>query len=185
MSVGSALAVTAGVLMLSVHAKSDHVDVKDEQIETLKVCTAAFASGAAIPIKYTADGEDIAPGLSWSAPPAKTRSIAVCVVDTDAPRGDWWHWVLYGLDAKTSELKEGTPKTAIAAGANQGMNDFGKVGYNGPSPPRGKVHHYHFRVVALDKIVSEKPGLDKVAFEKAIAGHIIARGETVGTYIRQ
>jgi hypothetical protein len=180
----SALALSTFSMMLAVHAKDDHADAKGAAIESLKVSTTAFTGGAAIPAKYTADGEDIAPSLSWSAVPAQTKSIAVCVVDTDAPRGDWWHWVLYGLDAKTTELKEGTPKTAVAVGANQGVNDFGKTGYNGPSPPKGKVHHYYFRVFALDKMLSVKPGLDKVAFEKAIAGHILARGETVGTYIR-
>jgi len=170
-----------------VNAGNSHTEptgANEVRLENFKVTTTAFASGAVIPTKYTADGEDIAPSLSWSAVPPQTKSIAVCVVDTDAPRGDWWHWVLYGLDAKTTELKEGTAKTAVAANASQGKNDFGKTGYNGPSPPRGKVHHYYFRVFALDKMLSEKPGLDKVAFEKAIAGHILAHGETVGTYIR-
>ncbi len=171
--------------MLPGHAKNDQKNLKEAQIESLKVSTTAFAAGAAIPTSYTADGEDIAPSLTWSTPPAKTKSIAICVVDTDAPRGDWWHWLLYGLDAKITELKEGTAKTATAVGASQGKNDFGKTGYNGPSPPKGKVHHYYFRVFALDKMLSVKPGLDKVAFEKAIAGHILAHGETVGTYIRQ
>lgn len=186
-SLVSLVALCAFSFLLPVSAGNSHTEpagVKDAHLENLKVTTTAFASGAAIPTKYTADGEDIAPSLSWSAVPPQTKSIAVCVVDTDAPRGDWWHWVLYGLDAKTTELKEGTAKTAVAANASQGKNDFGKTGYNGPSPPRGKVHHYYFRVFALDKMLNEKPGLDKVAFEKAIAGHIIAHGETVGTYIR-
>lgn len=185
--VSAAIALSTFVFLLPVNAGNSHAELgaaKEVQLENLKVLTTAFASGAPIPTKYTADGEDIAPSLSWSAVPPKTKSIAVCVVDTDAPRGDWWHWVLYGLDAKTTELKEGTAKTAVVAGASQGKNDFGKTGYNGPSPPRGKVHHYYFRVFALDKMLSEKPGLDKVAFEKAIAGHILAHGETVGTYIR-
>ncbi|CAN5601146.1 YbhB/YbcL family Raf kinase inhibitor-like protein [soil metagenome] len=173
-----------GTNQLPASAGNERSDAKGEQVESLKVSTSAFASGAAIPTKYTADGEDIAPSLSWSAAPAKTKSIAICVVDTDAPRGDWWHWVLYGLDAKTTELKEGTPKTASAVGASQGKNDFDKTGYNGPAPPKGKVHHYYFRVFALDKVLSEKPGIDKAAFDKAIAGHVIAKGETVGTYIR-
>lgn len=184
--VALALSLSTSALLLPVSASNKHAEpasAKDVQLENLKVTTTAFASGAAIPTKYTADGEDIAPSLSWSAVPLKTKSIAVCVVDTDAPRGDWWHWILYGLDAKATELKEGTAKTAVVAGASQGKNDFGKTGYNGPSPPRGKVHHYYFRVFALDKMLSEK-SLDKVAFEKAIAGHILAHGETVGTYIR-
>jgi len=183
----AAVALSTFGFMLPVNAGNSHTEptgAKEAHLENLKVTTTAFVSGAAIPTKYTADGEDIAPSLSWSAVPPQTKSIAVCVVDTDAPRGDWWHWVLYGLDAKTTELKEGTAKTAVAANASQGNNDFGKTGYNGPSPPRGKVHHYYFRVFALDKMLSEKPGLDKVAFEKAIAGHILAHGETVGTYIR-
>lgn len=179
----SLLALSVPSLGLPANAGNDNVG-RNAQAEVLKVSTNAFAGGASIPVKYTADGDDIAPALTWSTPPAKTKSIAICVVDTDAPRGDWWHWILYGLDAKATELKEATPKTATAAGATQGQNDFGKTGYNGPSPPKGKVHHYYFRVFALDKMLSEKPGIDKVAFEKAIAGHILASGEAVGTYIR-
>lgn len=179
----SLLALAMPSLILPAYAGSDHGD-GNAQVEDLKVSSNAFAGGASIPAKYTADGDDIAPALTWSAPPAKTKSIAICVVDTDAPRGDWWHWILYGLDANATELKEATPKTATAFGATQGQNDFGKTGYNGPAPPKGKVHHYYFRVFALDKMLSEKPGIDKVAFEKAITGHILARGEAVGTYIR-
>lgn len=87
-SFGSTLPVNAG----TVQTAADRA--KEAHLENLKVTTTAFVSGAAIPTKYTADGEDIAPSLSWSAVPPQTKSIAVCVVDTDAPRGDWWHWVL-------------------------------------------------------------------------------------------
>jgi Raf kinase inhibitor-like YbhB/YbcL family protein len=152
---------------------------------SIKVKSAAIQQGKAVPVKHTADGDDMAPDLQWSDLPAKTESIAICVVDPDAPNGDWWHWILFNLPATASELKEGTSKSAVVDnGASQGTNDFGKSGYNGPSPPAGKTHRYFFNVYALDTTLKKSVD-DKAAFVAALKGHVIARGELMATYLRK
>lgn len=152
---------------------------------SIKVTSSAIQQGKPVPVKHTADGDDMAPDLQWTNLPDKTKSVAICVVDPDAPNGDWWHWILFNLPASVKELKEGTSKTAaVDGGASQGTNDFGKSGFNGPSPPAGKTHRYFFNVYALDKTLNKSVD-DKAAFLAALKGHVIARGELMATYLRK
>ncbi len=144
-----------------------------------------FPNGAVIPKRYTGDGTDDSPALSWTQVPAGTASIAISCEDPDAPRGTWWHWILFNLDPKKTSLPEAVEKNArLAGGALQGNNDFEKPGYNGPAPPPGKVHRYFYRVYALDRQLNIGAGAKKDAFKAAIAGHILGYGETMGTYSR-
>jgi Raf kinase inhibitor-like YbhB/YbcL family protein len=97
------------------------------------------------------------------------------VDDPDAPAGTWVHWVLYNLPANTSELPEGMDKREeLATGALQGRNDFRKIGYGGPRPPRGKPHHYYFKLYALDIKLDLKPE-PETGPRRAMKGHIWAR----------
>lgn len=137
-----------------------------------------------IPKKFTADGEDQSPALSWSKVPAGTKSIAITLTDPDAPRGTWWHWILFNLKADSSRIDRVEKSPTLANGASQGKNDFGKTGYNGPDPPPGKMHHYFFRVLALDMVLPLKPNCSKQEFNQAISGHVLAEGDLVGTYQR-
>src|SRR5687768_7919282 len=108
-----------------------------------------FTEAHPIPTKYTADGEDVSPPLTWSGVPHGTRSLALLCEDPDAPRGTWSHWVLFDLPPETRELVEGASRGSLPAGAAQGTNDFGKPGYGGPSPPPGPPHRYYFKLTAL------------------------------------
>jgi Raf kinase inhibitor-like YbhB/YbcL family protein len=63
----------------------------------------------------------------------------------------------------------------------QGTNGFGKSGYGGPCPPSG-THRYFFRVIALDRMLDLRSGAKRAEFDKAIAGHILARGELMGRF---
>lgn len=113
--------------------------------------SSALASGGEIPVQYTCDGADRSPPLRWSDPPAKTKSFALIVDDPDAPGGAWVHWLLYGIPAGLRELPEGIPARDTVPGiGTQGLNDFRKVGYGGPCPPRGPAHRYFFKLYALD-----------------------------------
>lgn len=152
----------------------------------LKVTSTAFENGQRIPAKYTGDGEDISPPLSWSGLPAGTKNIAVICDDPDAPRGTFVHWVLYGLPAKEQGLPEGVPRTeTLSNGAVHGTNDFGRYGYIGPSPPQGDPpHHYHFRVYALSAPLGLQPGATRAEVDIAMKGKILAQGELIGTYGR-
>ncbi len=137
-----------------------------------------------IPKKFTADGEDHSPSLSWSKVPAGTKSIAITLTDPDAPRGTWWHWILFNLRADLSRIDRLEKSPTLANGAIHGKNDFGKTGYNGPDPPPGKMHHYFYRVLALDIVLPLKPNCSKQEFNQAIQGHVLAEGDLVGTYQR-
>jgi hypothetical protein len=152
---------------------------------TLHLTSAAFAAGGTIPQKHTADGADVSPALAWDAVPAETKSLALICDDPDAPRGTWVHWVIWGLPPAVRELAENMPREAtLASGAKQGRNDFGRLGYGGPAPPRGPVHRYFFKLFALDHLPEVEPGATKTELERAMKGHVLARGELMGKYGR-
>lgn len=144
-----------------------------------------FTEGAVIPKQYTGDGRDVSPPLRWSGAPEATRSFALVCDDPDAPRGTWVHWVLFNVPADQQELAEAVPATAtLAGGAKQGKNDFGKLGYGGPAPPRGKPHRYLFKLYALDTSLDLKEGATKQDVERAMKGHLLEEVRLMGTYGR-
>jgi Raf kinase inhibitor-like YbhB/YbcL family protein len=150
----------------------------------------AFQNDAEIPRKYTcdADGDDVSPPLKWGQPPEGAKELALICDDPDAPIGTFDHWVIWGMPAALPDLPEAVPKLEnppAVGGAKQGKNGFGKIGYGGPCPPRGKPHHYHFRLYALDTAIDLKPGSTKADLLKAMEGHIIGHAELVGLYARR
>jgi Raf kinase inhibitor-like YbhB/YbcL family protein len=105
--------------------------------------------------------------------------------DPDAPRGLWVHWVLFNMPAEARSLEEGVPaRNELPNGALQGKNDFGKVGYGGPAPPRGKPHRYYFKLLALDTLLELKAGATRAELLAAMKGHIVAEGQLMGRYAR-
>ena len=156
---------------------------------TITVTSSVIHHGAPVPTRHTCSGENVSPALDWTLPPAVkgVASFAVICDDPDAPRGTFCHWVLYDLPDDTHGLAEALPTAArLANGARQGLNDMGKPGYFGPCPPPGKVHHYHFQVFALDKKLTALRGdVTGVKLHAAMAGHILATGELVGTFERK
>ena len=162
---------------------------KGETPMSITITSDAFADGEPIPKIYTGEGMNASPHLQWSSPPPETAELALICDDPDAPGAKpWVHWVLYKIPGNITELPEGVSRLEYLSapiGAIHGVNSFGKVGYDGPMPPRGYgVHHYHFKIYALDEAVEIEPKLDKAAVLKAIRPHIIAQGELVGTYER-
>jgi Raf kinase inhibitor-like YbhB/YbcL family protein len=159
---------------------------------TIDVKSLAFGHGQPIPKKHTGDGDDISPELSWSNVPEGTQELALICDDPDAPRPEpWVHWIIYRIPAHGTGLPEGIATQAnlsSPAGARQGSNswDSGQtIGYRGPAPPSGHgVHHYHFKLYALDTPLDLPSGADKQSLLKAMEGHILGRGELVGTYQR-
>lgn len=153
---------------------------------TIQLTSSAFTEGSPIPVKYTCDGQDLSPPLKWSDLPQGTWSIALIADDPDAPAGTWVHWVLYNLPATISELLQGLPTgEIILGGAAQGRNDFRRIGYGGPCPPRGNAHRYFFKVYALDTDLGLKPGATKNELLRAMEGHILTEGQLMGTYMRR
>ncbi len=159
---------------------------------TLEVTSTGFIQGHPIPKKYTGEGADVSPPLAWSAVPAAAKELALICDDPDAPTVEpWVHWVIYKISADAKGLPEGVPrktKPKEPAGAVQGKNSWGEgenIGYRGPMPPPGHgVHHYYFKLYALDAPLEAEPGLDKKAVLEKIRGHVLAEGVLMGTYQR-
>lgn len=148
--------------------------------------SSAFESGSHIPKKYTCDGDDVSPELTWGQVPDGTDSFTLIVDDPDAPGRVFTHWVLYNLPASTTLLEEGISAVELVkSGASQGKNDFGQVGYGGPCPPPGKPHRYRFHLYALNTMLDMPSGVSKSAVLGAMKGHILGEAEIVGLYGRQ
>lgn len=150
----------------------------------LRLTSPAFIHLSAIPKRHTCEGEDVSPPLQWSGVPPGTKSLALIVDDPDAPdpaapRTTWVHWVLYNLPASASGLAEDI--RALPPGTLEGMNDWRRVGYGGPCPPIGR-HRYFHKLYALDSVLPDLKRPVKAALEKAMAGHVLAHAELVGTY---
>lgn len=152
----------------------------------MELSSSAFAPNADIPRVHTCEGSDQSPPLAWSGMPAGTRSLALIVDDPDAPdptapRMTWVHWVLYNLPPATTGLPAGTTRATLPAGTREGLNDWQREGYGGPCPPVGR-HRYVHKLYALDIVLPVLKPATKTALEKAMQGHILAKGELVGYY---
>ncbi len=147
--------------------------------------SSAFDPGGQVPSRYSCDGADQSPALAWRDAPSGTKCFALIVDDPDAPAGTWAHWVAYDLPADATSLAEGVAQSdTLPNGGKQGINDFRKVGYNGPCPPPGKPHRYFFKLYALDAPTGLKPRATKAAVLRAIDGHIVGQTEIIGMYKR-
>jgi Raf kinase inhibitor-like YbhB/YbcL family protein len=141
-----------------------------------------FLSGTSIPNRYTCNGEDVSPPLTWDDPPAKAQSFALIVRDRDAPGGIFTHWVLYNLPANRRELPESLPtEDVLPQGGYQGQNDFGNVGFGGPCPLQG-THRYFFKLYALDAQLDIAPGAKEEEVLKAMQDHTLTSAELMGLY---
>lgn len=149
------------------------------------ISSVAVREGLPIDRKYTCDGEDISPPLSWPAAPVGTRSLALIVDDPDAPSGTFTHWLLWGMDARRTSLAEGISKLPEVRGVGrQGKTGFGKVGYGGPCPPPGPPHHYRFKLYGLSSPIEVPAGAERDELEKAMAGKVVAYSILTGIYQR-
>ena len=158
---------------------------QDVKSVSFAISTTSFRVGGVIPKKFTCDGEDVSPQLSWSGAPKETKSFALIADDPDAPAGTWTHWLIWNIPATTTQLNEAVPKTnEINGHGRQGRNDFRKIGYNGPCPPPGKPHRYFFRLFALDANLDLKPEANRGQFDAALKGHVLAQSELMGRYGR-
>ena len=151
----------------------------------IRISSEAFEDGGMIPSMYTCDGDDISPPLSWDSVPEKTKSIALICDDPDAPMGTFVHWVLFNLPADIKGLEENISKEMMLEnGAQQGISDFGKIGYGGPCPPGG-THRYFFKIYTIDTIITAGANFRKKDLENAMKGHILGTGQIIGRYKRQ
>ena len=153
----------------------------------MRIESPAFKNEDMIPVKYTCDGDDVSPALRWFEPPPNVKSFVLIVEDPDAPMGTFIHWILYNIPPNLSELPENVPKKPEVQGIGmQGVNDFGRVGYGGPCPPRTHPpHRYYFRLYALDIMPNLKPSAGINEVRRVMNGHIIAEAYVMGRYGRR
>ena len=156
---------------------------------SITISSPAFSQNEPIPSRHSTEGEDVSPALAWSDVPENAKELALIMDDPDAPTPQpWVHWVIYKLPPTLTDLPEAIAETqtlAVPEGAVQGKNSWGTIAYRGPAPPPGHgVHHYHFKLYALDDELDLRPGLDKDQLLRKMEGHVIAEGELIGTYRR-
>jgi len=138
----------------------------------------AFRPGGAIPKRFTCDGADVSPPLRWTAPPRRTRSLAL-VFEDRSTKPPYMHWLAWGIAPRVRGL---VPAARLTL---QGRNDFGRQGYGGPCPPSGTKHRYVFRVYALRKPLKLAAGASARDLAKALKpGNILGQASLVGTYGR-
>jgi Raf kinase inhibitor-like YbhB/YbcL family protein len=158
---------------------------RSDQRPQIVIGSKVFTSAGRIPDQYTCVGADASPPLAWSGAPAGAKSLVLIVDDPDAPSGSFTHWIVYNLPTTIAGLSAGVPRSAaLSQGGRQGLNDFGRVGYNGPCPPPGGQHHYHFRIFALDQLLQFNADPSGETARAAIRGHVLAEGETIGVFSR-
>jgi Raf kinase inhibitor-like YbhB/YbcL family protein len=153
----------------------------------MELNSAAFVQGGDMGRRYSCEGEDILPPLSWRGLPTGTKSLALIVDDPDAPdpaapKMTWVHWVLMDIPADATGLPEGG--APLPGGAREGLNDWKRTRYGGPCPPIGR-HRYFFKLDALDTALPYLRQPTKAAIEQAMQGHVLGQVELMGTYQKQ
>ncbi|MUN28072.1 YbhB/YbcL family Raf kinase inhibitor-like protein [Sulfuracidifex metallicus] len=145
------------------------------------IVKAPFKEGEEIPQKFTCEGDDVSPHISWDKVDG-AKSYALIMEDPDAPSGLFVHWIIYNI--KTNSLAENMPRKERINEIIQGENDFGNIGYGGPCPPKSHpAHRYFIRVYALDAEVTRKMSLEEL--REFISSHKLDSGEIMGLYKRK
>ncbi len=162
------------------------IETSKQESTLMKLESPAFSNQEEIPARFTCEGGDVSPPLSWSGLPAGTRSLALIVDDPDAPdpkapKMTWVHWVLYNLPIEQEGLAEGAGSGSLPAGTLSGLNDWKRTGYGGPCPPIGQ-HRYFHKLYALDTVLPDLGQPTKLKLEQAMQGHILGKAELIGVY---
>lgn len=156
----------------------------------MKISSPAFEPNAKLPNKYTCDGENINPPLLFSNAPQNAKSLVLILEDPDAPMGTFVHWIVYNIDPQIKEIKE----NSLPEGAVEGINTADQTDYISPCPPasqklqRGEpsgVHHYIFKLYALDTVLNFANPLDKNKLLESMKNHILDQAELIGLYGRK
>ena len=175
------LIFTTGIGCQASPIQSRYQSYSQSQSLSMKLTSPAFEHNANIPPKYTCDGDNVSPPLSISEVPSAARSLVLIVDDPDAPNGDWVHWLLWNMPAQAMEI----PENFVPGGeTTDGTNSFNRTTYGGPCPPSG-IHHYHFKLFAVDSMIDLPNTATKKEVTQAINGHIIASNDLIGLYTRK
>jgi Raf kinase inhibitor-like YbhB/YbcL family protein len=161
-----------------------------QQVNASMSITSVTLAGGAIPESSAGcKGPGISPQISWTDPPPGTQSFALIMDDKDSIGGHlhrhyFVHWLVFDMPADKRELTAGLPSKPLPDGTQQGKNDARVFGYSGPCPDAGSIDHYAITVYALDTKIGLPVETTGRQLLTAIDGHILARGQIVGTYGR-
>lgn len=182
-----------GHALRGVRAGADKLAVSQPGLSgpgAIDLSSPAFADGARLPERFTADGAGVSPPLVWGAVPAGTQLLALIVEDADAPTPQpLVHAVVWGLPADAARLAEGAVQKDAAGsadGGDVGRNSYRAEGWLPPDPPTGHgEHRYVFQVFAVGADCAD-PGRSpsRGALISAMTGHVLAAGVLTGTYSR-
>lgn len=184
------IASAFGKALRPIHAGDKKLASHDPRLggpETINVTSSSFTKDGPLARKNAQEGNNLSPSLSWTGVPEAAKELVVLVEDPDAPLPQpFVHWMVYKLPPETTELPEGIgAEGQRPRGGMQGKNSLRRVGYTGAAPPAGHgKHHYHFEVFALDATLPLDGAVKRNELVDAMAGHVIAKGEVVGTYER-
>lgn len=147
------------------------------------IIESVFVDQQPIPVKYTCEGEEVSPPLRFISVPQQAKSLVLIVDDPDALKGTFDHWIIWNIPPQVKEVSEGAKELFNQSKhVEQGLNGLKRLGYHGPCPPPGKVHHYRFKLYALNKELTLQSGASKQDVEKAMEGSILAEAMLIGTY---
>jgi Raf kinase inhibitor-like YbhB/YbcL family protein len=171
------------------HARLAAVDPDLTSDTVIELSSPAFASGARLPQRFTADGIGVSPPLIWGDVPAGTRSLVLIVEDPDAPAPrPLVHAIVAGIAPDTRQFAEGTiapDGTGDAASGDVGRNSYFVEGWLPPDPPSGHGEHdYAFQLFALGEELDLDANPGRSALVAAMAGKVIGLGLLIGTYSR-
>ena len=182
-------ALLAGLLLLPVAcsgAQAGPLAYERSETQTaakIALTSEAFEPGAAIPVHFSAYGDDVSPPLAWTGAPSATRSFVLLVEDPDATSAKpYVHWMAWNIDGERTNLPEAV--TERAAGIVQGRNNHGDNAWFGPRPRGGPAHHYYFQLFALDTTLTVPATASRNDLLKAMDGHVIAAGQLLGMFAK-
>lgn len=146
----------------------------------MQIISAAFSTGGLVPLKYTCEGPNISPPLTFVGVPDSAKSLVLMIEDPDAEAKPWVHWLVFNIPSNTIGFDEGS----IAEGATEGLCNGNTFGYEGPCPPE-KEHQYLFKLYALDKVLDIPNESDRNVVLEAMEGHIIEEAVLSASYKKQ
>lgn len=141
----------------------------------------AFNDHTLMPDRFSYDGGNASPPLEWGSVPEGTQELVLLCEDPDAPGGVFVHWVVTGIDPRST----GVGEDELPQGASAGRNDFGELGWGGPRPPVGdEPHRYFIRLYALDRRLEMDNGVTAADVRDAVERCELAKGTLVGLFGR-
>ena len=177
--------VILSLIYIIVSKSLAQTNMKEIKMEKINLTSSSFKNGELIPSKYTCDGKNISPSLSWDKPSDEIKRFSIIVEDPDSPGGTFVHWIVYNIPSNIKNLPEDiTPIKNIPDEVLLGTNSYGHIGYSGPCPPSG-THRYIFKIYGLSNAVHLEAGAEKGELMRAMQKYIITEGELMGKYKRQ